>query len=406
MQKNAQKKESAYKTAMLLKYWKAATTEPIRDLCMMIAVYAQDVKTGLLYVVGYRAALTTDSDGCFKNIDTLSRTTLRNKDGKEALVKNVMNGSITFHAFLFENGTVRVNGDDEPAFDIALEPKVIAMNSGNDCESLFIVDAKMRTYKIKNKAVVRVTGFPDGIKIKDISCGDGFTVFLSECGRVFGMGLNWNGRLGLPHRIKKTEIPTEIAFPNQSDSDKNGIMVTMIHTSTCGWVAMDSEQRAWVIGEYLVKSVRSDYGSLNPCISVVEMWHANEIRITQVKCGGHHVIALDTEGRMYWFGKFNIGMLSNVSSNFIPFWYQITEIRSSINSVACKDAVNEWFVWGVNSGKHISGLCNCKTVCRGTYSTSIISTPMRCEWQGLFDATRVIDLQLGKGKAHVIVNTI
>ena len=89
----------------------------------------------------------------------------------------------------------------------------------------------MRAYEIKDETPIKITGIPDGIKIKDISCGDAFTVFLSKYGRVLGMGENWNGKLGLPRRINYTEIPTEITFPNLRDSDKNKIIITMIHAS-------------------------------------------------------------------------------------------------------------------------------------------------------------------------------
>ena len=85
MNKGILKKERAYKASMLLKYWKATREEPIMDLCMIIAMYAQDIETGLLYAMGYRAALTTDINGEFEDINTLSRIILQNKDGKEGI---------------------------------------------------------------------------------------------------------------------------------------------------------------------------------------------------------------------------------------------------------------------------------------------------------------------------------
>ena len=398
------KKQCAYVAAMLIKYWKATRKEPIMDLCMIIAMYTQDIDAGLLYAVGYAAALTTNRYGMFENIDTLSRIILQNKDGEKALVKGTMNRGEWAHAFLLENGTVRVIKRSK--FDITLESEIIAMNSGSYCDSLFIIDAKMRAYEIKNETAVRVTGLPDGIKIKDISCGDGFTVFLSECGRVFGMGENSNnGKLGLKRRTKKAKIPTEITFPNQSDSDKNRMIITMIHVSEYGWVAVDSNQRAWTVGDHLMKSLRDDYELLDPCISIVEPWHINDIRIVQIKCSRCHVISLDTEGRVYWFGRFSTDVsLSHVSSDFIPFSHRIKSIRSGYDSVACKDVTNEWYIWGYNSYNHLTGLCGCEAICKRTKSGGIISNPMRCEWKGLFDTTRVIDLQLGYWKAYVIVD--
>ena len=406
MQRDTRRKDRAYKAAMLLKYWKTTNREPIMDLCMIIAMYAQGIEAGLLYAVGWKTTITTRR-GCFKDINTLSRITLQYIDGEEALVKSMMTGSDELHAFLFENGRVRVIERNGSIFNIPSESKIITMNSGNYCDSLFIVDAKMRAYEIKDKTPVRITGLPDGIKIKDISSGYRFTVFLSECGRIFGMGSNDYGRLGLPCRINKTEIPTEITFPNHSDSDKNKIKIAMIYVTIFGWVAVDSKKRAWIIGEYLMQPVRDDYKLLDPCISVVELWHLNNIQIAQIECGQFHAIALDTEGRVYWFGRFNMfNSLSHVSPDPIPFSHRIELIRSGFDSTACKDAANGWYIWGRNSSDHITGLCGCEAVCKETKKNGIILNPMRCEWQGLFDVNRVINLQLGYEKVHVIVDTV
>ena len=253
---------------------------------------------------------------------------------------------------------------DEATSDIALELDIIKMNSGNYCIPLFIIDAKMRAYEIGNRIPVRVTSILDGIKIKDISCTDEFTVFLSKCGRVFGMGSNFYGKLGLSRRIRKTEIPTEITFPNLRDSDKNKIIITMIYASMGGWVSVDSQQRTWIVGDKLMQSVRSDFSSLGPCVDIVEVWHFNEIKIVQIKCGWSHVIALDTKGRVYWFGDFTFSLFFYASSDPIPFSHRITSIKSGFGSVALKDATNEWYIWGWNSNNHITGLCGCEAVCK------------------------------------------
>ena len=75
---------------------------------------------------------------------------------------------------------------DKSTFDITLESEIITINS--DGYELFIVDAKMRAYEIKDgDTPVRATGLPDGMKIKDISCSYRFTVFLTKCGRMLVM---------------------------------------------------------------------------------------------------------------------------------------------------------------------------------------------------------------------------
>ena len=155
----------------------------------------------------------------------------------------------------------------------------------------------------------------------------------------------------------------------------------------------------------LVQSIRNDYKSLDPCISIAKVWHTNDIRITQIKCGEGHIIVLDTKGKVYLLGRFHYNTpLSHGSLNSVPFQHQITEIRSGYSSVACKDTTKEWYVWGLNTYNHITGLCGCETTCKEANNHDTISNPMQCEWQSLFNASRVIDLQLGRNKAHVIVD--
>ena len=396
------KRDHTYEVAMLLKYWKTTRKEPIRDLCMIIAMYMPNTETGSLYAVGGWVTLTKKRNGNFKSINTLTRILLQNKDGKEVLIKSMMNGSLTLHAFLFEHGTMRIIESNGSIFDIALKSDIIRMNSGNYCNSLFVIDMKMRAYKIKDGTPIRVTKLPNGIKIKDISCGIGFTIFLSECGQVFGIGSNSIGKLGLSRKIKRTKIPNRIIFSNI-----NVVIITIIHASMLGWVAVDLRQRAWIIGNMLMKSIRDDYESLNPCISIIEVWNFNEIKMTQIKCGYEHVIALDTKGRVYWFGRFDDSMpLSYISLEPISFLHRIIEIRSGLISVACKDAINEWYIWGCNSNNHITGLCGCKRICKRTKKSGVVPNPMKSEWKKLFDTSRVVNLELGLHRAHVIVDSL
>ena len=267
--------------------------------------------------------------------------------------------------FFLENGKVRIL-DSQSQSDIVLESEIITMNSGNICESLFLIDSKKQAYEIKDKAPIKVTGLPDALEIKDISCSYQFTVFLSECGRAFGVGSNSNGRLGLPLKINRTEAPTEIMFSSQSDSDKDNVIIANIHASQDGYVALDSKQRPWIIGQKLVKYLQADYSSLDPCISILKAWYSPQIQIIQIQCGWAHVVALDTKGRVYWFGKFDGSMAPSNPSFLDPVSlpHRIKEIRSGLDSLASKDVRGEWYIWGCNSFSHITGLCGCEAVCK------------------------------------------
>lgn len=52
------------------------------------------------------------------------------------------------------------------------------------------------TLKEYRPIVIRLRGFPD-LKIKQISCGDFHSCFLTSNGKIFSSGLNNEGQLGL-----------------------------------------------------------------------------------------------------------------------------------------------------------------------------------------------------------------
>ena len=60
------------------------------------------------------------------------------KDGEEVLVKKCD------------------DDEDDPTFDITLESEIIGMNSGTYCDSLFVIDAKMRAYETKTQPIYDV----------------------------------------------------------------------------------------------------------------------------------------------------------------------------------------------------------------------------------------------------------
>lgn len=72
----------------------------------------------------------------------------------------------------------------------------------NDHGQLGLGDTKQR------REAVRIP-LPDGVRVRDVAIGNAHTLVLSEDGRVYGMGLNRNGVLGLGFR-EQVSVPTLI----------------------------------------------------------------------------------------------------------------------------------------------------------------------------------------------------
>ena len=70
---------------------------------------------------------------------------------------------------------------------------------------------------------VITTFIEQGIKIKDVACGEGFSVYLTSDGKVYGSGHSPNGQLG-GQWLEPFFIPTPLLFGNDTSSPITNIL--------------------------------------------------------------------------------------------------------------------------------------------------------------------------------------
>lgn len=166
------------------------------------------------------------------------------------------------------------------------------------------------------------------IRVTKVAAGYGFSLMVTDAGQVWSMGINEKFQLGLGHRFNQ---------------DKPQLLKTLVAASVrvkdvaCGQqhcLALDEEQKLWswglgVFGQLGHSSLRDEsvprkivsfsIASIEAPIDDGDEPHPDAqlpaevksasdlICISQIACGSHHTLALDTEGRIWSWGSSEYG---------------------------------------------------------------------------------------------------
>lgn len=167
------------------------------------------------------------------------------------------------------------------------------------------------------------------IRILDMSCGDQFTVILTECGLCFTCGLNCDRQLGLSETRFKESKPTLVDwFVN------NNISITAISAAHDFWACIGNNH-LW-------------------CVRGIPQKLDKYSNIDSIICGYSVVLILTKSGQVlqiYWNGRiFSILRAFEIPNNInnINKMNRITEIMSGNEHFGVMTAYNEYYLWGCN----------------------------------------------------------
>ncbi|XP_052190726.1 ultraviolet-B receptor UVR8 isoform X2 [Diospyros lotus] len=149
-----------------------------------------------------------------------------------------------------------------------------------------------------------------GLRIKQIACGDSHCLAVTMEGEVHSWGRNQNGQLGLG--------TTEDSLLPQKIEDFQGVSVKMVaagaeHTAA---VTEEGELYSWGWGRYGNLGLGDRHDRLVPHkVSSVE-----GEKMVQVACGWRHTISVSSSGGLYTFGWSKYGQLGhgNFEDHLIP----------------------------------------------------------------------------------------
>eukprot|EP00922_Rhytidocystis_sp_ex-Travisia-forbesii_P035686 GHVS01052943.1.p1 GENE.GHVS01052943.1~~GHVS01052943.1.p1 ORF type:complete len:425 (-),score=32.07 GHVS01052943.1:115-1389(-) len=143
--------------------------------------------------------------------------------------------------------------------------------------------------------------------VVQVACGQQHTLALTDSGDIYACGKGELGRLGRGHNGDQEEFMKIELFSGLKDSE--AVRIIKIDCGTSHSTALGDNGSVWVWG-------RNDYGQLglDDCVGDV---YANEmyprrlrsfdlenIRIRDISCGDHHMVAISDKGVIYiWGGR-------------------------------------------------------------------------------------------------------
>ncbi|XP_047341191.1 probable E3 ubiquitin-protein ligase HERC1 [Impatiens glandulifera] len=172
-----------------------------------------------------------------------------------------------------------------------------------------------------------VEGALKGIPCKQVAVSYNFTVFLTRDGRVYTCGRNNHGQLGHGDRVNR-RTPTRV---------KSLVHCVVVHV-TAGetfTLALTKDGKLysfgsgddWCLGHGVKKNELSPrlVEHFNICNIDSNIWDMNIVR---VYAGVNHVVAIDSNGLVYTWGRGKVGQLCNGGSldHTSPFTYHRREI--------------------------------------------------------------------------------
>jgi len=234
----------------------------------------------------------------------------------------------------------------------------------------------------------------NGITITQIEFGEKYTIFLASDGKVYGVGQNNYGQLGLDHKISPQTTIKEITFFNEI-----GIAITQIASGENHTIFLASDGKVYGVGQNNYGQLGLDGGtSSTPESTIQEITFLNDKNITQIACGANHTIFSASDNKVYSCGYNENGQLGRSVDSLTPS-HQIHEITyisgTNIKQIACGNN-NTMFL--ANDGS-IYGCGLNENGQLGLENTDTISTPQEIEY---FSNNTITIKQIACGENHTI----
>ena len=186
-----------------------------------------------------------------------------------------------------------------------------------------------------------------GVKFKQVSEGDSYTLALDEDGNIWSWGYNRYGYLG------NGESGNTVTIPNQVTNETN---YTQIVAGTTTAIALDEDGNIWSWGNNVSGQVGNGEKSDNYVTIPTQI--SNGTRYIQISGGNGHSIALDESGNIWTWGSNYYGQLGNGQSGFsnrvltptkITNEIQYTQIKGANDFNFALDSDGNIWSWGYNS---------------------------------------------------------
>ena len=217
-----------------------------------------------------------------------------------------------------------------------------------------------------------ISDIPDnainGKNIVEVQSSDTMIAIDSE-GKVYTWGVNWYGLLGNGTDVEDSNEP--ICISNIPDNAINGKNIVEVQSDGHTMIAIDNEGKVYTWGRnrygQLGNGSDIEYSSEPICISDIEGNVLNGKNIKKIQSNNGTMVALDSEGKVYTWGKNKYGQLGNgtdensnkpicisdISGNALNrkkivevqnYWSEST----NYNTIIALDSEGKIYTWGDN----------------------------------------------------------
>ena len=144
------------------------------------------------------------------------------------------------------------------------------------------------------------------IPVKLVACGEGHVIFVSNSCRVFSLGENDFGQLGLGDRVER-RTPGEISF----FSEKRVGRISSGHRHSCA-ISEEGEVFSW--GSSLYGQCGQDVKDIftspckvefldRSCEPSMVLLNLSSVKVREIACGELHTLAIDSQGALWSWGS-------------------------------------------------------------------------------------------------------
>jgi alpha-tubulin suppressor-like RCC1 family protein len=144
----------------------------------------------------------------------------------------------------------------------------------------------------------------NNIPIASVSSGGAHTIFLDTVGKVYAVGLNTNGQLGLGDTTQRT---TPVPIPYFNTILISSVFTGEEYTTLNHTIFIDTIGRVYAVG--INSNGQLGLGDTTQRTIPVQIPYFNTIPLLFVSAGGSHTVFLDTTGKVYSVGLNTKGQL-------------------------------------------------------------------------------------------------
>lgn len=216
----------------------------------------------------------------------------------------------------------------------------------------------------------------------DVSCGDFFTILVGANNRLYGLGINNYGQVGIGNTTSSISALTQCSSSVLFSKVSCGLSFTLA-------LSLNGDVYSWGRNVY----GQLGLGNTND-ISVPTLISSNGSNVVDIACGNNHAIVLKSNGTLWGCGLNNVGQLGTgtTTSSFTTL-VQITNNTNWVRIFAFADntvAINslgEIYICGSNANGQIATGSNSPLLYRTLTKISQISLPNPTVNSAIFTGT-------------------